>query len=317
MVQSLPSGIFFGDEIQDRDVLLDTIKSILEEMKPRSSFSSMGIWGNNVISKRIYLAKSGKDELADQVEWESEQYIPYDIDDATVSFSILEEDSNGNYDILFTAAKTEVIEQFKSIVEEAGLKVKIIDNSQFALANIFSFVHEKDLDEVNSSIVLIDVGASSMNIIIFEGKKLVFTREISVGGQLITDKIQSVMGLSYEEAEELKVNGDQNGNLPEEISVIVDSSLSAFFAEIKKALDFYISSGDDKSFSCIYLTGGTSVIEGFADKLSKMLNLEVLMFNPFDKVKYNENDFDESFLSIISSMGGVAMGLAMRRIGDD
>ena len=126
------------------------------------------------------------------------------------------------------------------------------------------------------------------------------------------------MGVSYEEAEELKVNGDQSGNLPEEIVSIIDSSLRPFSEEIKKILDFYLSSVDERSIDCCYITGGASLTSGLSQTLTAELGINVLFFNPFEKFSVTNSDLDnKDSLRLISSVGSTSMGLAMRRLRDD
>ncbi|MCY4643667.1 MAG: type IV pilus assembly protein PilM [Bacteriovoracales bacterium] len=315
-IRPLPQGAFFEDEIQKYDEIVDILKDLIRESKIKSSYACVGFWGTDVISKLIKVPSGTKEEIKDEVLWESEQYIPFDIDDGTLSFDIVGEDKGGGVDVLFVVAKTESVEKFKTLVEDAGFIIKIIDLNQFALANLFSHVCRDQLVKSDKPLVLIDVGANSTNIIIQQGLKLVFNKEIPVGGQIITDEIQKVTDLEYEQAEDLKVNGDQNGNIPEEIVKIIDSSLDLLLSKIKKTLDFYMSSVGIDRFGACYLTGGSSSLPGLSERLRADLGVEILFFNPFDKIDVNEKVFDEDFLSLASSLGATAMGLAMRTLDE-
>ena len=191
---------------------------------------------------------------------------------------------------------------------------KIIDTNQFAIANIFTHVHGEELEQSERSTLLIDFGASSTSIIIFKGATVFFTRELEIGGQQVTDEIQKSMGVGYEEAEDLKVQGDQNGNIPEEIISIIESSLVHFLSEVKKTLNFYMTSSGEDNFHRCYITGGSSLLPGLVENLANELEVEVLFFNPFDRISFNENRFDEDVISMVSSMGIPALGLAMREL---
>ena len=192
LVEPLPEGSFFGDEIQKREEIIGVLEKMIDEMKASVPFVCAGVWGSNVISKRIRMGAGSGDEFATQVEWECEQYLPFGIDDSTISFDMIgkKNEQEDTVEIIFCAVKTEVSENFQSMIEEAGLLVKIIENSQFALANIFSHVCEKELVDAVGSVVLMEIGANITNIIIFYNSELVFTREISIGGRGITDEIQ-------------------------------------------------------------------------------------------------------------------------------
>ena len=114
---------------------------------------------------------------------------------------------------------------------------------------------EEKLEDESQSWILIDLGAQKSEFVIYKNHKIMFTKEIAIGGVMITEEIQRQMGVNYYEAEDLKCNGDDNGNLPEEILEIIDDVVDSFFAEIKKTVDFYVSSTSDESFVECVLTG--------------------------------------------------------------
>ena len=134
---------------------------------------------------------------------------------------------------------------------------------------------------------------------------------------MITEEIQRKMGVNYFEAEDLKIIGDENGNLPEEILEIIDEVVENFFSEIKKAIDFYITSTSDESLETCYITGGSSQIPGFLEGLEALLGIPVSMLNPFDVFQYSEKKFDEEQIKEISQRGVEALGLALRGASDD
>ena len=316
-IRPLPESSFFEGEVQKQDEVTEIVKELVDEIKPKSSFACVGIWGPNVISKRIQVGEGSLEDLGSQVEWELEQYVPFDLDEATTDFHIIGENDRGNREVLAVTAKTDLIENFMAMVNDSGLEVKIIDSNQIALANIFSHVYRDEMDQTEDSFLIIEIGASLTNIIVCRSSIIVFSREVFLGGNLVTEKIKKSMGVTFEEAEELKVSGDQNGNLPEEIISIINESFDSFVSEIKPALDFYYTSSEDKTVKRCYITGGSSLLPGLADVLSEKLKLEVLLFDPFEKIDINDNNFNGEMLSIISSAGISVLGLAMRDLRND
>jgi len=143
---------------------------------------------------------------------------------------------------------------------------------------------------------------------------MVFHKDISIGGLTITEEIQRQMGVNYEEAESLKIQGDGSGNIPEEVVEIINQVLESFFAELKKTIDFWVSSTSEETFDGCILTGGGSLIPGFSDSLQELVETEVQVFDPFPAIIVNENRIGEDMLPSISAMGVVAIGLGMRSI---
>lgn len=312
---SLPEGALIEDEIQNQDQVVDTIKQAYSRGKFSTPNVCLGLWGANTVARRLQLAGGSSEEIEDQVIWEAEQYIPFDVEDSTISFHIVGENEGGGVDVVVAAARKDLIDSFKDLIINAGLKVKIIDLVQIALVNVFEQAAAEEIEAAErSSWVLLDIGAQKTEFLIYKSGMISFSKQINIGGLMITEEIQRQMGVNYREAEDLKITGDQKGNLPEEIVEIIDSVVESFFGELKKTLDFYVSSTSDEAFSGCYITGGSSQIPGLLEGLEALLGFPVRVLNPLDVVNYDEADFDEEELQDLIYRGAAVIGLAMREL---
>jgi type IV pilus assembly protein PilM len=310
----LPEGAIIEDEIQNEEEIVAAITTGMKKIKASTDMLCLGISGPNTVVRRLQLAGGTEDEIEDQVIWEAEQYLPFEIEESTVSFHILGENEGGGVDVLVAAAKNTVIEQYKAIMETAELRIKIIDLGIISVINVFELAMGEKLDEPGNSYLVIDLGAQKTEFIIYKNRMIVFTKEISVGGIMITEEIQRQMGVNYYEAEDLKITGDENGNLPEEILEIIDDVIEAFFSEIKKTIDFYVSSTSDESLVACYVTGGSSLIPGIIEGLEALLGVDVGILNPFEGIGYSQKMFNEKEINEIAYRGVTVLGLAMREL---
>ena len=201
---------------------------------------------------------------------------------------------------------------FKELAENAGLKVKIMDLNVTALINVFNLVMGEKVEGLDESWLLLDLGAQKTSFIIYKNGKVQFVKEMNIGGVMITEEIQRQMGVNYEEAEDLKNNGDENGNLPEEILEIIDDVVESFFSEIKKTIDFYISSTSDESLVGCLLTGGGALVPGLIEGLEALLGVDVSILNPFEAIEYDEKGVHEDQINDIAYRGACAIGLGLR-----
>ena len=112
--------------------------------------------------------------------------------------------------------------------------------------------------------------------------------------------------------ENLKIFGDNQGNLPEDIVEIIEDVLETFFAELKKTIDFYISSTSDDTIKDIFVTGGAAQTPGVIDGISEALERDVHLFNPFERIGFDKKKFSEEELNEIAFRGISAIGLGMR-----
>ncbi len=312
---TLPEGVIIEDEIQKEDELLEAISNGLKQLKSSNKFICFGMSGPNTMIKRLQLAAGSPDEVGDSVMWEAEQYLPFPADDGNISYSIIGENQGGGYDVIVGAARKSVIENFKVLIEKTNYKVKIVDHNATAFVNVFESVMPEMVKQKNKCFLLLDVGAQRTHFIIHKGGSMVFFKEISIGGITITEEVQRQMGVNYFEAESLKVFGDGNGNIPEEIVEIINQVIDSFLEELKKTIDFWMSSTSEETFDGCIVSGGASQTPGFVEALQEVLETEITVLNPFSSMTYNQKNINEEEVEDIAYRGVVAIGLAMRTVG--
>jgi type IV pilus assembly protein PilM len=310
----LPEGTIIEDEIQKEDELLQALQRGIKVLNSGNKFVCLGLSGPSTLIRRLQLAGGTLEEIEDQVVWEAEQYLPFPIDEGNLSFSVVGENQGGGVDVIIGATKKTVISTFKDLIERTSLKVKIIDLNAAATINVFEAVLGEEAKAEGKTYIVMDIGAQKTHFMIYKNGVLVFFKEINIGGLTITEEIQRQMGVNYQEAESLKIHGDGSGNIPEEIVELINQVLDIFFTELKKTLDYWVSSASEEFFDGCYLTGGSALIPGFAEALQELFGTEVHILNPFTTMTYNQNNIKEDMINEIAYKGICAVGLAMRNL---
>ena len=96
-------------------------------------------------------------------------------------------------------ADKEYVRQLAGIFKKAGIEIDGIVPVTLAERNLVL-----DKNELHDNVMLLDIGAGNTDIGIFEGKKMIYTHTIPLGGNNITNDISVVLGISLEEADKLK-----------------------------------------------------------------------------------------------------------------
>ncbi|MGW8194881.1 MAG: pilus assembly protein PilM, partial [Desulforhopalus sp.] len=193
------------------------------------------------------------------------------------------------------------------MLEELKLIPVIVDVDGFALENSYEYIHQK-----NENVALIDIGASKMNINIIAKGISVIARDIIVGSKQLTEQIQNVFDLDYEEAEGLKLGSIPAEEKEEEIGKIFSSTCTQWVLEIKKAIDLYHANNPDQPLKKLILSGGGAKVSGLADFLARETELVVEVFNPFLAMKSNSKKIDPAYLDSIGPEMAIAAGIALR-----
>lgn len=299
--------------MMDTSSIVDTIRTMIASLGIKNSDVVCSISGNSVIIRKITVSTMTSEELEDQIQWEAEQYIPFDINDVYIDFQILNSDpmDPSRMSVLLVASKKDIINDYVVVLNEAGLKPAIVDIDSFAVQNAYELNYDHGPDEV---VALVNIGASIMNMNIVRGGVTLFTRDVQVGGNLYTEELQKQLGISGEEAERVKVTGEYVRN--DRFMEIVGRVNEAIAMEMLRSLDFYNSNAGEEKITRVLLSGGGAKNPLLPEIVRERLGLPVEPLNPFLKVKFNEKEFDPEYLREIGPLVTVAVGLATRRVGD-
>lgn len=309
----LPPEAIVDNSLMDSSSIAGGVKNLVSSLGIKVKDVACSISGNSVIIRKIVLPAMPQEELEDQISWEAEQYIPFDINDVNMDFQILSPDSNdpSKMNVLLVASKKDIINDYVAVFNDAALHLSVVDVDSFAVQNAFEINHDAARGEIAA---LINIGASVMNINVVKEGITLFTRDVQMGGNLYTEEIQKQLGLSRQEAETGKILIHETGNaqLIDLISKVNDSVTQ----EIRRSLDFYNSTASDERITTVYVSGGGSKVYNLLTAISEKTGLPVDRINPFARLKYNEKDFDPEYLQEIGPLMAVPVGLAIRRIGD-
>ena len=208
--QNLQSDTIVDGHIIDLNHVSDSINRIWNEQGIKTNQIATSLSGHAVIVKKILLPAMPEEELDEQIHWEAEQYIPFDINDVNLYHEITGYDGSGqNMDVLLVACKRDKIAQFTQVISQAGKQPVIVDVDAFALQNAYEANYHPS---PGTTVALLDIGASVMTINIVRGTTSIFTRDISAGGNQYTDLLQKELGLTFEQAESLKRGAGVDGN---------------------------------------------------------------------------------------------------------
>jgi type IV pilus assembly protein PilM len=161
----------------------------------------------------------------------------------------------------------------------------------------------------NQTVALVDIGATTMHILVFVNNVMVYAREQSFGGMQLTQEIQRRFGMSYEEAEKAKCKG----GLPENYALEVLQPFTETMAlEISRALQLFYSSTSYSKMDHIVLAGGGAVIPGLDEAVANRTEASTLIANPFVGMTLSSRVLSAK-LAVDAPALMVACGLAMRR----
>jgi type IV pilus assembly protein PilM len=215
-------------------------------------------------------------------------------------------------DVLLVAAKKEKIGDYTGVIAQAGRTAVIVDVDAFALQNAYEANYGLEPGYV---VVLLNAGASAININILQGDQSVFTRDISMGGNAYTEAVQKELDLPFDAAEQVKKGIPVDGATFEEAQPVLRAVTENVLLEIQKTFDFFKATASSDQIDRIMLSGGASRVDGFREMLQDRFHAPVEDFDPFRTVVWDAKKLGADPADLAST-AAVAVGLALRKVGE-
>jgi type IV pilus assembly protein PilM len=299
-------------EIMDRQLVIDAIGNLLESRGIQSRSVVAAVSGRAVIVKRITMNRLSAEDATQAVTWEAEQHVPYDINDVSLDFEILGPAANDpkQMQVLLVAAKKDMVMSFSDLIREAGLDPLIVDVDSFAAQNALEANYSLAPEEV---VATLNVGAEITNINITQGGVPYFTKDIQLGGHTFIETAQRKFNLSQQEAA-AAVRGE--GSAGVEIAPVIEQACEGLATALERAQAYLRTAGEAGAISRVLICGGAALTPGLPEFLNRRFGVPAEIANPLSRVQYDPVLFTGQDVMQVAPQLTVAIGLAMRRLGD-
>jgi type IV pilus assembly protein PilM len=295
-------------EVMDHGLVADAIRQTLEAagVKPKHLVAAVG--GRDVIVKKIQMERVKESQARELMRWEAEQHVPFDMESVELDFQILDPDGDGlDMSVLLVAAKRELVEARKSLLEEAGSSATVVDVDAFALHNAFELNHP---DAMQGIVALINIGNEATNVNVLEEGVPILNRDLTVGTRRFREDLQREHGLGAEAAEEMLRGFDRTPAL----DAVTAQRGEEIALGIERAATFLATSS--RSFTqirSIYVCGGGSRTPGLTEWLGNRLRMPLQVANPLANVQVREGAMEFLATDEVAPLLMLPIGLALRQ----
>jgi type IV pilus assembly protein PilM len=351
MVDLAPEAIVDG-EIMDRELVIRALQECAEKAGVGNEPIATAVAGRAVIVKKIVMDKMSAEDAREAIYWEAEQHVPFDIDDITLDFQILDEDIGaGQMEILLVAAKKDMVQTHAELIRDAGFTPLIVDVASFANQNAWETLQQAlrgatadedllaevedaadaDLDPQDDAdpdesgaegpedaaadsefVALLDVGGGVTNVHIVKDGVPYFTRDLPIGTSQFVEEFQKQLGLTWETATDVACG--RTGEVDGElVTDIVRSVGEEIFQGLEPSLAYLKNSGEAEGIDRIVLSGGGAQLPGLDAYLAECYGVPSEVADPLAGLDYEEGVFGSEDPAQLSPMLTVSIGLALRK----
>jgi len=260
----------------------EALQELLKEAKIKAKQTVFGVPGQSVFVRTRALPPVPEHKVTQIVRYEIQQQIPFSLDQIALDYQVLAHTEAGGYDVVMAAIKVDVVEKHVRLVQEAKRHVHAVDVCPIAAYNWLKYTGE--FGEEGECVALLDLGATTTDIVIERGGQFRMNRSLNLGGNDITAAISSEFGMSFTDAEKLKREraiapvGDpqQYGRGGE----VIGRVLSRLVSEVNRSLAYFRSQPGGAPVSRVILTGGGACLRNMVPYLQRQLGIEVRIAQP-------------------------------------
>lgn len=314
--EPLPKGAVIDGNVENLEQVSEAITKLLKRAGTGTRQVALAMPAASVITKKMILpAHLNEQALEYQVESEASQYIPFSMDEVAIDFSVIGATANSeeDMDVLLAAARKEKIEDRVAAAESAGLQAKVMDIESFAArSSVLRLIEQLPNGGQDQIFALFQIGSKVTYISILLNGEVIYERDQQFGGNQLTQDIVRNYGLSFEEAEQKKRQGD----LPDSYEMeLLEPFLESAALEVTRAIQFFFTSTPFTRIDQIYLAGGCAMLSGLVDIVAERTKLSTSVISPFKGMELG-SAVNEKALRSDAPAYLVACGLAMRRFDE-
>jgi type IV pilus assembly protein PilM len=262
----------------------------------------IAIPADHTFIRSVVLPVAAAKDLDNAIRLEVEQYIPMPVSEMNIDYNVIRQ-TDKEVQILVVAVSKVVAESYVAVGEAMGLEVVALEPSFTAVTRLFS-----QLDKADLPTVLIDIGAISSDVIVYDGG-VITAGTVPGGGDTLTDDVSKKLRISTEESVFIKVKyGVGPGYKQKDVRAAAAAQLKQIVQEVERIKRYYEEHLEGKTIGQVIITGGGSNLLGINDYLTEALRAPARSFIPWQKLTFrNINPPPDIDNMIYVTVGGLAM----------
>jgi len=266
------------------DLLGEHLKAINQLLRSRTRYVCLTVGANDAHVRHADLPRLAVKDLRQVLKLNSKSYLQQDLPghvfDCHISAPVGQGKPNNKspatssvikQKVLVAAARKQLVEDFAQAAKAAGLVADSVIPALVAPVNTFEKARP-DLVE-KGTVALVDLGFKSSSICLLQGGELVLSRVVAIGGDRMTSDLAENLGISYAEAEGIKIG------MPQEVQTQLETLLLPLGRELRASIDFF-EHQQDQAVTQAFFTGGPAQSEFIMQTLQREMMVDCQLLKP-------------------------------------
>jgi type IV pilus assembly protein PilM len=296
------------------DLLAEHLKAVYQALETKTKYVSLSIGVTDSLVRHTELPQIPMEDMRQILKNNSKNYLQQDLPGHTFDCYFIPARSSGTngegikinansqkLKVLVGGAKKQLTDDIQSAVRQAGLVPDSVVPGIVGPVNAFELAMP-DLF-TKDAVALVDIGFKSTSICLLQKGELIVSRVVNLGGDKLTQGLAEAMGISYAEAEGIKVG------MPAEVQSNLEPLLTPLGRELRASVDFF-EHQQDRTVSQIYMSGGSARSEFIIKGLETELMAPCRPWNPVANLQLALPSAQATEIEHVAPQLTVALGTA-------
>jgi len=307
----LPLGAVRDGEVAELDGVVPALRQLWSNGKFSHRNVVLGVGNQRVMVRSLSLPWMPMSQLRASLPFQVQDTLPVAVEDALLDFFPTGESDGPEGRMvhgLLVAATRDTVQANVAAAETAGLRPAVVDLNAFALMRVHMLGALAD-----RTVALVDIGASSTNVVIAERGVPRLVRTLPTGGQNVTNAVAAALNVSASEAEAIKRQVGVGFAVPSDLepaAEVVNHVTQAMVEAIRNTFVYHSSNNPGRAAELVVLTGGGAYLNGLGQYLSSATRMSVTMADLFSSVHVARSAALAPFQAVESTLA-VPLGLAL------
>lgn len=266
LIQPTPTQAVENGVIRDRAQVRMVLKEMLREMGVRSLPAATVLTGQSLIIRQVEVPKMPAEEFRQVLAVQADHYFGIPAEELAADFQVLRELPSNRMQVLLVGSLKQPIVDFVEFLQSCGVRATRVDIEPLAAMRSLRMTGALAPAGPEETTVVLDMGAGTSNLSIFQGHELQLVRVIGVAGNDFTESIATAKQISWQEAEELKFQYGVDSASP--IYPHIQPILERLLRQISISLEFYQVENRSTMMRQMSIIGGGSRLTGLIPVLA-------------------------------------------------
>lgn len=293
-------------------MLAEHLRDVAHSLQPKTRQMVLSVGATDSILRGIELPLLPVNQMRQMLRLNSKAYLQHDLSDHTFDCYIVPPDPKKKTESLKGAvqkfkvwaggAKSQYVNDVQTAIKTAGFIPEEVALSVVGPVNAFEFAHPDIF--ATKVIALVDLGFKTSTINIVSKGNLLLSRVVEIGGDKLTSGLSESMGISYAEAEGIKMG------MPTEVEIHLQPLVAPLGRELRASIDFF-EHQHDQHVEHVYISGGAARSDYIRDQLQVEMMIPCEIWNPARELNLEELPPDQADqLEKVAPELTVAVGVA-------